>query len=50
MNVALQSLINTKFIKEYMLSPNKWKHDINYNNPLGKRGELIEAFAILVKK
>lgn len=50
MNVALQTLMNTKYIKEYILSPEKWKNEVNLSNPLGKKGELILAFANLVKQ
>ena len=47
MNATLQCLFNTKFIKDYLIKGDYEKH-INVKNVLGKHGEIITSFALLV--
>ncbi|KAJ3097269.1 ubiquitin carboxyl-terminal hydrolase [Phlyctochytrium planicorne] len=47
MNSALQCLSNTASLTNFFLS-DKWKEDLNPDNPLGMNGEVAEAYARLV--
>jgi len=49
MNSGLQCLSNTKELTENFL---KQKHidDINKDNPLGSKGQLVEAYANLISR
>eukprot|EP01125_Pyxidicula_operculata_P001398 TRINITY_DN11291_c0_g1_i1.p1 TRINITY_DN11291_c0_g1~~TRINITY_DN11291_c0_g1_i1.p1 ORF type:complete len:854 (+),score=174.30 TRINITY_DN11291_c0_g1_i1:15-2576(+) len=49
MNSALQCLSNTPSLTRYFLE-DKYKNDINRNNPLGMEGKLAESYASLIKK
>ena len=49
MNSGLQCLIHTQEIVEDVLS-NAYLEDINTENPIGSKGELIKKFANLIKK
>ncbi len=50
MNASLQCLVNTKFVKEYMMGETnpRWYQHVNLGNRLGRHGELIKAFSDLV--
>ena len=48
MNSALQCMLHTDVIKEFMMSPDL-KDEINLDNPLGSKGELLEAFGELFR-
>ena len=50
MNACLQCLANTEYIKEYLLDNYKWHPQINYDNPRGYHGKLIESFYKLIKE
>jgi len=50
MNVCLQCLTNTKYVKEYVLDENMWRQHLNVSNNMGRRGELMEAFAYLMEE
>jgi len=50
MNVCLQCLANTKCIKEYILNTEIWRNHLNFSNAMSRRGELIGAFAELLKE
>lgn len=49
MNSGLQCMSSIKELTEYFLS-NKYKNDLNEDNPIGMKGELAIAYAILIKK
>ena len=49
MNSSLQCLSNTVPLTNYFANPN-WRTDINTDNPLGTKGELVEEFADLLKE
>ncbi|NWV01188.1 UBP4 hydrolase, partial [Upupa epops] len=49
MNSALQCLSNTPPLTDYFLE-DKYEAEINYNNLLGMRGEIAEAYADLIKQ
>ena len=49
MNSALQSLRSVEELTQYFLHE-KWKDDLNPNNPLGFRGEIAKAYASLIKQ
>ncbi|KAI9261123.1 hypothetical protein BY458DRAFT_439594 [Sporodiniella umbellata] len=48
MNSAIQCLINTELLTKWFLS-GMYKEDINVSNPLGFRGELVNAYCELVQ-
>ncbi|XP_050414001.1 ubiquitin carboxyl-terminal hydrolase 4 isoform X1 [Patella vulgata] len=48
MNSALQCMSNVPMLSEYFLS-NKWKEELNPENPLGMRGEIAESYAELIQ-
>jgi hypothetical protein len=47
MNSALQCLSNTVNLTTFFLS-DKWKEELNRDNPLGMHGEVAESYALLV--
>lgn len=47
MNAGMQCLINTEDFVKYFLSK-AYKKEINYDNPLGTKGQLVNAFADLL--
>lgn len=49
MNSGIQCLSNTLPIREFLLS-NLYKNDINVDNTLGTKGELVTKFANLLKR
>ena len=49
MNTAIQVIAHIKPIVNYLID-DKYKKDINKNNKLGTKGELIETFAYLIKQ
>lgn len=49
MNSALQCMFHTDILKDFMLKQDL-KEEINENNPLGTKGELLESFAKLFKR
>lgn len=49
MNSSLQCLSNTQPLANYFLQE-KYKNDVNEDNPLGMKGELAEAYASLLKE
>jgi len=49
MNSALQCLSNTAPLTNFFLS-DAYKNDINRSNPLGTRGQLVEAYSSLLKE
>lgn len=49
MNSALQCLSNTPPLTEYFLS-NCYLNDLNFDNPLGMKGEIAEAYADIIKQ
>eukprot|EP01105_Mastigella_eilhardi_P015756 TRINITY_DN3606_c0_g1_i2.p1 TRINITY_DN3606_c0_g1~~TRINITY_DN3606_c0_g1_i2.p1 ORF type:complete len:1050 (-),score=255.01 TRINITY_DN3606_c0_g1_i2:68-3217(-) len=49
MNSALQCLSNTAVLTNYFLS-NKWREELNRDNPIGAKGELAEEYAALIEK
>ena len=49
MNSGLQCLSNTYLLSEYILD-DRYLNDINRNNPLGSKGELVSEFGILIKE
>ena len=49
MNSGLQCLSNTYALSKYILD-DYYLNDINRNNPLGSKGELVSEFAILIKE
>ncbi|CAH1783519.1 unnamed protein product, partial [Owenia fusiformis] len=48
MNSALQVMSNVPDLTEYMLS-DKWEEELNYDNPLGMKGEIAKSYAELIK-
>eukprot|EP00826_Nyctotherus_ovalis_P005881 TRINITY_DN1133_c0_g3_i2.p1 TRINITY_DN1133_c0_g3~~TRINITY_DN1133_c0_g3_i2.p1 ORF type:complete len:814 (-),score=283.68 TRINITY_DN1133_c0_g3_i2:45-2486(-) len=48
MNSGLQCLSNTTLLSRYFLS-DLYVKDINLDNPLGSRGEVVDAYARLIK-
>ena len=49
MNSALQCMLHTDIIKEFIMQ-NNLKEEINIDNPLGSKGELLISFSDLFKK
>lgn len=49
MNSGVQCISNTWVLTEYFLS-NKYKYEINIDNPLGSKGQLIIKYSNLLKK
>uniref|UniRef100_A0A8C4XXS7 Ubiquitin carboxyl-terminal hydrolase n=1 Tax=Gopherus evgoodei TaxID=1825980 RepID=A0A8C4XXS7_9SAUR len=49
MNSAIQCLSNTPPLTEYFLN-DKYQDELNYDNPLGMRGEIAKAYAELIKQ
>lgn len=49
MNSGIQCLSNTAPLRDFLLS-NKYKDDINMDNTLGTKGELVTKFANLVRR
>ncbi len=49
MNSSLQCISHTDPLVQFFLT-NKYKNDINADNPLGMKGEIAEEFASLVKE
>ncbi|CAI5795869.1 ubiquitin carboxyl-terminal hydrolase 11 [Podarcis lilfordi] len=49
MNSALQCLSNVPPLTEYFLN-NRYLDELNFNNPLGMKGEIAEAYADLIKQ
>lgn len=49
MNSALQCLSNTPQLTEYFLQ-NSYINELNFNNPLGMKGEIAEAYADVIKQ
>uniref|UniRef100_A0AAR2JLV2 ubiquitinyl hydrolase 1 n=1 Tax=Pygocentrus nattereri TaxID=42514 RepID=A0AAR2JLV2_PYGNA len=49
MNSALQCLSNTPPLTEYFLR-NSYLDELNFNNPLGMKGEIAEAYADVIKQ
>uniref|UniRef100_A0A6A7FSR5 ubiquitinyl hydrolase 1 n=2 Tax=Hirondellea gigas TaxID=1518452 RepID=A0A6A7FSR5_9CRUS len=50
MNSVLQTLLNTRELRDYFLSPvNYSQKELNTKNPLGQGGRLAVAFALLMK-
>jgi ubiquitin carboxyl-terminal hydrolase 4/11 len=49
MNSGVQCLSNTPELCEYILN-DTYKADINIDNPLGTKGELVSKFAHLLKR
>ena len=49
MNSSLQCMSNTIELTKYFLF-GLYKHEINYNNPLGTKGRLANAYAKLMKE
>uniref|UniRef100_UPI00358F3F17 ubiquitin carboxyl-terminal hydrolase 15-like isoform X2 n=1 Tax=Myxine glutinosa TaxID=7769 RepID=UPI00358F3F17 len=49
MNSALQCLSNTPPLTKYFLE-NEYVAELNYDNPLGMRGEIAKAYADLIKQ
>ncbi|PAA88514.1 hypothetical protein BOX15_Mlig007643g1 [Macrostomum lignano] len=47
MNSALQALSNVQMLTDYFLS-NKWKSELNTDNPLGMRGEVAAGYGRLI--
>ncbi|KAI8874254.1 peptidase C19, ubiquitin carboxyl-terminal hydrolase 2, partial [Ramicandelaber brevisporus] len=47
MNSALQCLSNVSLLTEYMQS-NSYKHEINYDNPLGHKGRVANAYGEVI--
>ncbi|KAI0211879.1 Ubiquitin carboxyl-terminal hydrolase 15, partial [Lamellibrachia satsuma] len=48
MNSALQCLSNVSTLTEYFMT-DKWKDELNCNNPLGTHGEIATSYAELIK-
>ncbi|EMP31928.1 Ubiquitin carboxyl-terminal hydrolase 15 [Chelonia mydas] len=49
MNSAIQCLSNTPPLTEYFLN-DKYQDELNFDNPLGMRGEIAKAYAELIKQ
>nr|XP_006000772.1 PREDICTED: ubiquitin carboxyl-terminal hydrolase 15 isoform X3 [Latimeria chalumnae] len=49
MNSAVQCLSNTPPLTEYFLN-DKYEEEMNYDNPLGMRGEIARSYAELIKQ
>ncbi|XP_032078070.1 ubiquitin carboxyl-terminal hydrolase 15 isoform X4 [Thamnophis elegans] len=49
MNSAIQCLSNTPPLTEYFLN-DKYQEELNYDNPLGMRGEIAKSYAELIKQ
>ena len=49
MNSALQCLSNLDIFKNYFLQM-KYKNEINLQNPLGSKGEVVNTFSNLLYK
>lgn len=49
MNSALQCLCHTPPLVEYFLT-DRYRDEINRDNPLGMKGEIAEEFARLMKE
>lgn len=49
MNSAIQCLSNIKELTEHFISQ-KYKPEINEQNPLGTKGKIVRKYAYLVKK
>jgi len=49
MNSGIQCISNTLVLTDYITS-NRFKDEINTENPLGSKGKLVTKFANLVKK
>ncbi|KAK2176765.1 hypothetical protein NP493_642g00044 [Ridgeia piscesae] len=48
MNSALQCLSNVSTLTEYFMA-DKWRDELNCNNPLGMHGEIATSYAELIK-
>lgn len=48
MNSALQCLSNTAPLADFFIKPD-WSKEINRTNPLGKKGEIADAFGELIR-
>ncbi|CEM27248.1 unnamed protein product [Vitrella brassicaformis CCMP3155] len=48
MNSALQCLAHTDALAEYFLNP-EYENEINYDNPIGMKGELAKTYASLLQ-
>ncbi|KAH0794465.1 Clan CA, family C19, ubiquitin hydrolase-like cysteine peptidase [Histomonas meleagridis] len=48
LNAAVQSLVHIPTICEYFLKNDEWRKDINYDNPIGTKGEVVECFRDLL--
>lgn len=44
MNAALQCLSHNVVLYDFFLRDSNWKYQINYENPIGTHGNLVEAF------
>uniref|UniRef100_A0A8C8S250 Ubiquitin carboxyl-terminal hydrolase n=1 Tax=Pelusios castaneus TaxID=367368 RepID=A0A8C8S250_9SAUR len=49
MNSAIQCLSNTPPLTEYFLN-DKYQDELNFDNPLGMRGEIAKSYAELIKQ
>uniref|UniRef100_A0A8C3ELA4 Ubiquitin carboxyl-terminal hydrolase n=1 Tax=Corvus moneduloides TaxID=1196302 RepID=A0A8C3ELA4_CORMO len=49
MNSAIQCLSNTPPLTEYFLN-DKYQEELNFDNPLGMRGEIAKSYAELIKQ
>lgn len=49
MNSALQCIMHSKFVKDFIMSSDL-TNNININNPLGTKGDLLISFADLMKE
>ncbi|XP_043944219.1 ubiquitin carboxyl-terminal hydrolase 15 isoform X2 [Protopterus annectens] len=49
MNSAIQCLSNTPPLTEFFLN-DKYQEELNYDNPLGMRGEIAKCYAELIKQ
>lgn len=48
MNCSLQCLSHTMQLVDYFTTSNNWRYEINRSNPLGRNGEVAEAFGELL--
>ena len=48
-NSAIQCLLHSRVLMEYILNNEKWKSELNVKNPNGSKGKLVTEFANLAK-
>ena len=48
LNAALQALVHIPNVINYFLKNSKWKKGINFENPLGTHGNVVECFSELL--